>query len=57
MGTSFTFDAPHSIQPGAPLKLRYGYWVHAGVPSAEQINEQFAAFAKIGDPPPVPVKK
>jgi hypothetical protein len=49
MGAALTFAAPRTIEPGAPLKLRYGLWVHAGVPTAGQIDEQFAEFAKIGD--------
>jgi hypothetical protein len=50
MGPAFNFSAPRTIEPGQPLKLRYGLWVHAGVPTAASIDEQFAAFAKIGDP-------
>jgi hypothetical protein len=57
MGTCLTFDAPRTIEPGTPLKLRYGLFVHAGVPTTEQLDQQFAAFAKIGDPPPLPKKK
>jgi hypothetical protein len=49
MGASLTFDAPRTIEPGQPLKLRYGLWVHAGVPAPDKIDAQFAAFAKIGD--------
>src|SRR5262245_42548199 len=49
MGASLTFAGPRTIEPSAPLKLRYGLWVHAGVPAADQIDEQFAAFAKLGD--------
>jgi hypothetical protein len=56
MGTSLTFDGPRTIEPAMPLKLRYGLWIHAGVPPAERIEEQFAAFAKIGDPPRVEKK-
>jgi hypothetical protein len=52
MGAALTFAGPRTIEPGQPLKLRYGLWVHAGVPSAERIDDQFAQFAKIGDPPP-----
>src|SRR5262245_6287678 len=52
MGAALTFSAPRTIEPGSPLKLRYGLWVHAGVPTPAQIDEQFAAFAKIGDLPP-----
>jgi hypothetical protein len=56
MGAALTFDAPRTIEPGSPLKLRYGLWVHSAVPSADRINAQFDEFAKIGDPPP-PEKK
>lgn len=49
MGAAFNFAAPYTIQPGQPLKLRYGLWVHAGVPNAAAIDEQFASFAKVGD--------
>lgn len=52
MGAAYTFAAAHTIEPGMPLKLRYGLWVHAGIPSAEQFDAQFAAFSKIGDLPP-----
>jgi hypothetical protein len=51
MGAAVTFAGPRTIEPGKPLKLRYGLWVHAGVPRPETINEQFAMFAKIGDLP------
>lgn len=56
MGASATFDADRTLRAGEPLKLRYGLWIHAGLPSAEQIDEQFAAFAQIGAPP-APAKK
>jgi hypothetical protein len=52
MGAALTFAEPRTIEPAAPLKLRYGLWIHTGVPSAERIEEQFAEFAKIGDLPP-----
>ena len=52
MGAALTFSAPRTIEPGSPLKLRYGLWVHSGVPAADRINAQFDKFAKIGDPPP-----
>ena len=57
MGSALTFEGPRTIEPGAPLKLRYGLWVHAGIALPEEIEKQFDAFAKIGDPPPLPVKK
>lgn len=54
MGTCLTFDAPRTLAPAAPLKLRYGLWVHSGQPAAEKIDEQFSEFAKQPDPPKVP---
>jgi hypothetical protein len=54
MGAALTFAAPRTIEPGQPLKLRYGLWVHGGVPTAETINGRFAEFAKIGPPAPPP---
>jgi hypothetical protein len=56
MGAALTYDAPRTVEPGTPLKLRYGLWVHGGPPTAEQIDAQFAEFAKIGDLPPLPAK-
>ena|SRR5436190_848759 len=57
MGAAVNFAAPHTIQPGQQLKLRYGLWVHGGVPAAGAIEEQFAAFAKMGDVQTPPMKK
>jgi hypothetical protein len=56
MGAALNFAAPHAIEPGAPLKLRYGLWIHAGVPTPQAIDVQFAEFAKIGDLPPIEKK-
>lgn len=51
MGACLSYDAPRTIKPGESLKLRYGLWVHGGIPEKSQIDEQFAAFVKIGDVP------
>jgi hypothetical protein len=56
MGAALTFAAPRTIEPGQPLKVRYGFWVHAGVPEKGQIDEQFASFAKSADAPSPPAK-
>lgn len=48
MGAALTFSAPRTIEPGEPLTVRYGFWVHAGVPTPARIDEQFASFSQIG---------
>ncbi len=39
-------DAERTIQPGKPLNLRYGLYVHAGAPKPEQINRRWKEFAR-----------
>lgn len=48
MGACFTFDAPFALEPGRPLKLRYGLYVHRGVPRPAVIDAQWDSFAKTG---------
>jgi hypothetical protein len=46
MGTSLTYDEPRVIEPGKPLRLRYGLWVHAGMPDGKSIDARWEAFGK-----------
>lgn len=46
MGASLTFEAPRTIPPGRPLRLRYGLYVHAGAPPPEVIRKQWEAFSR-----------
>jgi len=46
MGASLTLRGPLVIQAGQPLRLRYGLWVHPGVPTREQVEARWGAFAK-----------
>ncbi len=46
MGASLTLKRPLVLQPGRPLRLRYGLWVHPGVPTREQVETRWGAFAK-----------
>lgn len=46
MGASLTLDGPLAIQTNAPLKLRYGLFIHAGQPSAEALDRVWAGFAQ-----------
>lgn len=47
MGASLTFDGERTIQPGAPLTLRYGLYVHRGAPTVNQIHRTWADFSKL----------
>ncbi len=51
MGASLTLAKPITIQPGQPLRLRYGLWIHPGVPSQEQVENQWQEFSKTSLPP------
>ena len=46
MGACLTLDAPLTIEPGTPLRLRYGLWIHAGVPDRRTIDEIWTAFSR-----------
>jgi hypothetical protein len=45
MGASLTLDEPLTIQKGTPLKLRYGFYVHAGRRNLETLDAQWKKFA------------
>jgi hypothetical protein len=58
MGASLTYDAPRAVNPGEPLRLRYGLWVHAGVPAAEVMEQRWKEFSETTPPHTlVPAKK
>lgn len=61
MGTCLTYDGPLTLEPGKKLKLRYGLYVHAGVPDVSELNAAWEEFAKLPVPEtlekPKPVKK
>ncbi|MBW3623585.1 MAG: PmoA family protein [Armatimonadetes bacterium] len=46
MGASLTFDSPRTVRPGEMLRLRYGLYVHRGVPPSPALEKQWSAFAK-----------
>jgi hypothetical protein len=50
MGAALTFAGPRTIAPDQPLALRYGLWVHAGLPTPSDIEKQYRAFCQIGAP-------
>jgi hypothetical protein len=45
MGASLTMAGARVIPPGQPLQLRYGLYVHAGIPTLEKIQQQWDAFS------------
>jgi hypothetical protein len=45
MGASLTFSGPRSIQRGRPLALRYGLYIHRGMPKPEFIEQQWRRFS------------
>lgn len=46
MGSALTFGGAKVIEPGKPLVLRYGLYVHSGVPEAAALNRRFDEFAR-----------
>jgi hypothetical protein len=46
MGASLTFEEPITIEPGRLLRLRYGLYVHAGVPQVTALDARWAEFAR-----------
>ncbi len=45
MGACLTLHEPMTIKDGEPVRLRYGLWMHAGVPDAKELDRQWQAFA------------
>jgi hypothetical protein len=48
MGASLTFAAPRVLAPGQPLMLRYGLFVHSGMPTVKEIDARWREFAEEG---------
>jgi hypothetical protein len=53
MGASLTFEKSITIEPGTPLRLRYGLYVHGGVPPIKALDTRWSDFARstLGDLP------
>lgn len=46
MGAAPTFPKAHVIKAGERLRLRYGLYVHSGIPSVTEIEARWKEFAK-----------
>ena len=46
MGASLTFSNALVIETNRPLQLRYGFYVHAGLPEANALNHRWTEFSK-----------
>jgi hypothetical protein len=46
MGASLTLEKPITVEPGQLLRLRYGLYVHAGVPPAATLDARWDEFAR-----------
>jgi len=51
MGASLTFSNPRILEPGKPLRLCYGLYVHRGLPTKEQLDRRWTGFSKRPLPP------
>ncbi|MCE9605411.1 MAG: PmoA family protein [Planctomycetia bacterium] len=47
MGASLTFAAPRTLEPGKPLRLRYGFYIHDKLLDVPTIDGQWQAFSKL----------
>jgi hypothetical protein len=46
MGRSLTLDAPRTVAKGKPLRLRYGLYVHNGIPPLKAIEDRWEEFVR-----------
>jgi len=51
MGACLNLNGPITIDADKPLRLRYGLWVHAGVPKQADVDMQWQTFSKTELPP------
>ncbi|MCI0684435.1 MAG: PmoA family protein [Gemmataceae bacterium] len=47
MGASLTFEGPLKIAPSEPLHVRYGLYIHRGLPAHSELDRRWREFADI----------
>src|SRR5262245_62358935 len=47
MGAALTFDGPLKITPAQSLHVRYGLYMHAGMPSRDELDRRWTEFTRI----------
>jgi hypothetical protein len=47
MGIALTFASPRTIEPKAPLRLRYGLYIHAGLATPARLDEKWKLFSAL----------
>ncbi len=47
MGASLTYSNAMTVETNKPLVVRYGFYMHRGLPSAEALQERWLDFTKI----------
>lgn len=57
MGACLNLDNPIEVTEEKKLRVRFGLWVHDGVPTQEQVEEKWKAFADLPVAELHPVKK
>ncbi|MDA1273439.1 MAG: PmoA family protein [Verrucomicrobia bacterium] len=57
MGASLTFAGAQVITPGVPLRLRYGLYIHSGVPPAADVQGLWEVFEALPLPQFEPAPK
>jgi len=57
MGASLTFDAPRTLEPDTKLRLRYGFYAHAGTPTLAEIDQHWKSFTELTVPPTLEKQK
>jgi hypothetical protein len=50
MGASLTHSAPLTLEKGKTLRVRYGMFVHAGMPPQESLDQRWRQFAEMSLP-------